>query len=302
MTKNCHLDTADTNRHRIRNTKNEDSVLGTDATQSFRFRNWCFTLNNYTEEELDTLDTQKTYRMRIGKEVGESGTPHLQGYLEAKNPIKFDTLRRMLPRAHWEPAYKSRGANLNYTGKEGDLIRDDFPRIYVYKGEDLPTTLYPWQIDIMSKISSVKQSNRKIIWIHEKIGCTGKSMFGKYLEFHNKNICYSRISKSNDILTAANLTYNTYYFDFPRCLGPDFCPFTALECILDGSVDDCKLKKEPRRLRFSRPWVIVVSNFYPKLDKISIDRWELYNITSELSLQSITPEEVVKEDWRSWFE
>lgn len=50
--------------------------------------NYCFTLNNYTEEEvfeIDTLVTNPDSNIRFicyGFEKGEDGTPHLQGYLE----------------------------------------------------------------------------------------------------------------------------------------------------------------------------------------------------------------------------
>lgn len=66
-----------------------------------RFRNWCFTLNNPTEQESahifninadDSSSRPKTPLVRylvVGRETGDSGTPHLQGYIEllaAKRP------------------------------------------------------------------------------------------------------------------------------------------------------------------------------------------------------------------------
>ena len=38
-------------------------------------RNFCFTLNNYTEEEENILITADCKYLVMGKEVGESGTP-----------------------------------------------------------------------------------------------------------------------------------------------------------------------------------------------------------------------------------
>lgn len=57
-----------------------------DDDPKLKSRNWCFTLNNYTEFEIRTLKEaieRNKYRFICwGYEVSESGTPHLQGYLE----------------------------------------------------------------------------------------------------------------------------------------------------------------------------------------------------------------------------
>jgi len=44
-----------------------------------RLRRFCFTLNNWTEEEWDALTEFQCTWMVMGKEVGENGTRHLQG-------------------------------------------------------------------------------------------------------------------------------------------------------------------------------------------------------------------------------
>ena len=46
---------------------------------------WCYTLNNYTEEEKENLWKEGTYQIQ-GYEKGSNGTPHIQGYIEFKNP------------------------------------------------------------------------------------------------------------------------------------------------------------------------------------------------------------------------
>lgn len=48
-----------------------------------RSRKWTLTLNNYTEEQRTALlDLPSLAYAIIGKETGENGTPHLQGYLK----------------------------------------------------------------------------------------------------------------------------------------------------------------------------------------------------------------------------
>jgi len=50
--------------------------------------NFVFTLNNYTEEEVEEIDAIvgtegcSVVYLDYGKEVGQEGTPHLQGQLE----------------------------------------------------------------------------------------------------------------------------------------------------------------------------------------------------------------------------
>lgn len=81
-------------------------------------RNYCFTLNNYNEEEYHTLLSMGTYCI-IGREVGESGTPHLQGYIEFKSVTRFDTLKNRSPRAHWEARRGTQEQAVEYCKKDG---------------------------------------------------------------------------------------------------------------------------------------------------------------------------------------
>lgn len=67
-------------------------------------RNYVWTLNNYTEEEiaeLTALGTELPSPVQYivwGKEKGESGTPHLQGYLSLESKKGFKFVRSLLPK------------------------------------------------------------------------------------------------------------------------------------------------------------------------------------------------------------
>lgn len=87
-----------------------------------RVRNWCFTLNNYTSDDIDSIKAINCRYLIFGKEVGASGTPHLQGYIEFDKSVRFSYVKKLFPKAHLEPRTKPREANIKYCKKEGDFF------------------------------------------------------------------------------------------------------------------------------------------------------------------------------------
>jgi hypothetical protein len=88
-----------------------------------RSRNWIFVINNWTPGdymEVQSLQENCTYVI-CGKETGDSGTPHLQGYVRFKNPRTGSGLSRLLARAHWEIALGTPLENFAYCSKDGDF-------------------------------------------------------------------------------------------------------------------------------------------------------------------------------------
>lgn len=72
-----------------------------------RSKYWCFTLNNYNENEeqaIQNIVTEEIVTYLVyGKEVGESGTRHLQGYIELSRRWRLTQIKRLLGRrAHIE--------------------------------------------------------------------------------------------------------------------------------------------------------------------------------------------------------
>lgn len=81
---------------------------------------WCLTLNNYTPEEGVAMDSWPTSYLVVGKEVGESGTAHIQGYFIFSKSMRLSACKKLNPRAHWEVAKGSPAQNREYCSKEGD--------------------------------------------------------------------------------------------------------------------------------------------------------------------------------------
>jgi len=65
-------------------------------------KNWCLTLNNYSNEEFERLKNYECIYSILGEEVGASGTPHIQGYFEFKSTKELSVLKCAFPKGHWE--------------------------------------------------------------------------------------------------------------------------------------------------------------------------------------------------------
>ncbi|AXF52240.1 MAG: helicase [Anthevirus perseuis] len=87
-------------------------------------KRYCFTLNNYTDDEEAVLRASLSQHCSyaiVGREVGESGTPHLQGYCILNKRASFDTAKdRINPRSHVEVSNGTPRQNELYCRKGGD--------------------------------------------------------------------------------------------------------------------------------------------------------------------------------------
>jgi len=78
--------------------------------------------------------------MVYGREVGDSGTLHLQGFVILTNSARLSGVQRLLPRAHWEVARGNDQQASDYCKKDGDFVergaiskqgqRTDLTKIY----------------------------------------------------------------------------------------------------------------------------------------------------------------------------
>lgn len=85
-------------------------------------RRWCFTLNNPQDAfrgpiNLQTIGGSAKYII-AQLERGESGTEHLQGYVEFKQSIRLAAAKKLLPTAHWEIAKGSKEQCKEYCSKQ----------------------------------------------------------------------------------------------------------------------------------------------------------------------------------------
>lgn len=89
-----------------------------------RSRHFCFTLNNYTQEEITSLREVGCKYLTFGKEVGDEGTPHLQGFVSFKSLKSIPQVRRLLGRAYFKAKVKESTFDqaIDYCHKDGDIF------------------------------------------------------------------------------------------------------------------------------------------------------------------------------------
>lgn len=84
-------------------------------------RRYVFTCNNYTDESIALLAKVDCKYMIYGKEVGESGTPHLQGYLIFEKETRIGRAIKLLPGCHVEIALGTTEQAVAYCKKDGEI-------------------------------------------------------------------------------------------------------------------------------------------------------------------------------------
>lgn len=99
-----------------------------------KVRGWVFTLNNYTEDDFERIlrlpdDQTNVQYICFGKEVGESETPHLQGYIHFKREVRRSTVSSALPNAFVEIRKGTLAQAIAYCKKDGDFHQNGHLRI-----------------------------------------------------------------------------------------------------------------------------------------------------------------------------
>lgn len=86
-----------------------------------RSRSWTFTVNNYTPETYEAIKAIDCKYLVVGREIGDSGTPHLQGYIVFTSAAKLHQVKAKIPQnPHLEVAKGNSSQNFDYCTKEDE--------------------------------------------------------------------------------------------------------------------------------------------------------------------------------------
>ncbi|QMW68925.1 replication-associated protein [Crucivirus-468] len=169
----------------------------------------------------------------------------------------------------------------------------------------------PWQVELLQEVEDkdCHWSHRKILWYVDKRGNTGKSWLSRYLsraKVHEDGtfdwLCMSGINDdkeaSHQLKEAIDSGFSKKGFIMDLARSFQFCEkfYKTLEDFKNGEVVSTKYRGG--RLHFNVPWLVVFANFWPKVTKMSLDRWDIRRINVEtevaehLPFDAEAPEEV----------
>lgn len=276
-------------------TQSVSSGRGNTNNPTARCRQWCMTVNNWTEDDLAQVTqlAQRSKQYIVGKEVGSDGTPHLQCYFQFKSQMRFRTLKDAVPRAHIEKAKGSAQDNRRYCSKEGDFATNIPVRYTQEEIKELVRREYDnvqwrsWQQDVLDLIAE-DSSSRTIYWIFEPAGNTGKSFLTKYLVLEESTVLCS--GKAGDILHAISKAITVgilptlVIFDVPR-VSAEFISFQAIEAIKNGCAFSGKY--EGCQIVMPSPTLLCFANIMPPIEKLSKDRWQIYEIKNNILYEKL---------------
>lgn len=260
---------------------------GKSVTRPTRFRSWCFTLNNPSQNEAKELSqtlAQIAHQFVFQEEKGENGTEHLQGVVRWKNPQTFAYIKSLLPKAHIERC-KSWKRSIVYCSKDLSRCGGIYTNIATLKPFPDPFAgrePLPWMVPIFDLLK-LEPDDRTIHWYWEAVGNVGKSSLVKKL-YHDHPDCTLALSgaAAKDCLYAVaqfaeKNNPKIVLFDFPRTR-EEYVSYEAIEMIKNGLFFSSKY--ESKMCRIHVPHIVVLANFAPNLDKLSLDRWNIVNIVS----------------------
>lgn len=150
-----------------------------------RAKYWCFTVNNPTTDERAKIvaleDEDAVEYLVFGNEVGESGTPHLQGFVAFSTRVRLTQVKQSVSaRGHFEVAkFPEKAAD--YCKKDGDFV--EFGVLTLKKGKR--SDLDAFKDDVKIGVLTVKELRE-----------AHSDVFAKYSQF-----CTQYIQDNNSVLS-----------------------------------------------------------------------------------------------------
>ncbi len=147
--------------------------------------------------------------------------------------------------------------------------------------------MYPWQRSLIDE-ASAPAGARKVVWINDPVGNTGKSALRNYM-FNQKETFIVDSGKYSDVAYQYNCE-PIIIFDLPRTT-EGYVPYRVMEKLKDGLISSTKYHSTTKA--FPHPHIYVFANFAPDFAALSRDRWDYRTIDAEKEFVALAIPEIV---------
>jgi hypothetical protein len=160
-----------------------------------------------------------------------------------------------------------------------DMFRPQVP----FNIEKTHESFYPWQRQLLD-IIDLKADSRSVIWVYSARGNTGKTSMFKHLICMDESFEPFMNAPTRDLSCAWK--GGSAIFDLARDDGGVPMNYSFMEMIKNGYAFSAKYESKCKKASnmMKERFVICFSNSRPDILKLSIDRWAIFNITEELTL------------------
>jgi len=243
---------------------------------------------------------------------------HVQGVFTLSGPRQSKTNALRLFEKHFKnisgltlsPVYDSVAIKAYVTKKEGRTKGPFYGgKKEMYDKQMAGSKLRIWQEQLFDILTGEKQKmlkDRKVLWVQDSCGNTGKSWFQKWLRIGQKKMVVRSlpVSSVDRLISAVHIINKThkidaYTIDLTRTQGEDQSYkdlFSTIEQIKNGYVIDVMYGKYNEAI-FEPPMIIIFTNDLHEEFKhyLSPDRWKVYTISSDGDLaETYSPYENVR--------
>lgn len=237
-------------------------------------------------------------------ETGDTGYKHWQGRMSlVKKRMKHQLITLFIniePPNYLEPTTNVEHQKVAFYAMKTDTRTEGPYTDPSYKSNEtfIPAiykdiTLYPWQQQIIE--SKKKRNMRKVNLIYDPRGNNGKSTLASVAELYHGAIDLPPINDFKELMALlCNICMDQnlrdpglIFMDMPRAMRKDqlFGIYSAIE-----QIKKCKLYDQRHHYKcwwIECPEVWVFSNILPDLNYLSIDRWQLWEITEDRQLKEL---------------
>ena len=253
------------------------------------------------EEELrarhDIQQEHEAKRQRVVETAKSIGVP-VPVEIEDLESMDKDNLRELLLKDNQRYLKQiDLGRNISSILDEGVIREDSLAHdkklaLDIYRRQRLrcdisSVQLRPWQKDAFDLFEQISD-DRTVHWICDKEGNSGKSWFQNYVQAYfgytrvfqcdlrmgHRDICH--IMRKRSISTIDIFLFN----DSRSASGSEVNLYRILDNIKDGQA--MASKYDGNIISFKTPNIVMVfSTVYPNLNKLSGDRWRIYNVNRD---------------------